>query len=138
MLKRIKSTLTSLLLSSMFFLPMAVPATVAAQDLVDCEGIQGCLTEGADKTGDATADEAGTQVNNIVRLVINTFSWVVGIISVIMIIIGGLKYITSGGEGSNISAAKNTILYAIIGLVIVALAQIVVQFVLKNVTDSSV
>jgi hypothetical protein len=59
----------------------------------------------------------------------------VGIIAVLMIIIGGFKYITSGGESSNISGAKNTIIYAIIGLVIVALAQIIVHFVVNKVTS---
>jgi hypothetical protein len=49
-----------------------------------------------------------------------------------MIIIGGLKYITSGGESSNVSGAKNTIIYAIVGLIVVALAQFIVHFVLAN------
>ena len=57
----------------------------------------------------------------------------VGVIAVIMIIIGGLKYIISSGDSNNINSAKNTILYAIIGLVIVAFAQEVVRYVLTNV-----
>lgn len=59
-----------------------------------------------------------------------------GVVSVIMIIIGGLKYITSAGDSGNVSGAKNTILYAIIGLVIVALSQIIVRFVLAKVGES--
>jgi hypothetical protein len=50
-----------------------------------------------------------------------------------MIIIGGFRYITAGGDSNNVSAAKNTIIYAIIGLVIVAFAQIIVQFVLNKI-----
>ncbi len=57
-------------------------------------------------------------------------------ISVFMLIFGGLKYITSGGESSGITGAKNTILYAIIGLVVVGLAQIIVQFVLNRVGNA--
>ncbi len=53
-----------------------------------------------------------------------------------MIIIGGLKYITSAGESSNVTSAKNTIMYAIIGLVIVALAQFIVRFVFERVTGA--
>ena len=49
-----------------------------------------------------------------------------------MIIVGGLRYITSGGESSNISGAKTTIIYALVGLVIVALAQFIVHFVLNK------
>jgi cytochrome bd-type quinol oxidase subunit 2 len=76
-------------------------------------------------------------VNNIITDIINIFSIVVGIISVIMIIYGGFRYVTSGGDSGNVSSAKNTIIYAIIGLVIVALAQFIVQFVLDKVTQIS-
>ena len=84
----------------------------------------------------ATADEAGTgdKLNGIIKLVINIFSLVVGVVAVIMIIIGGLKYITSGGDSGNVTGAKNTILYAVIGLVVVALSQFIVRFVLAKVT----
>jgi hypothetical protein len=53
-----------------------------------------------------------------------------------MIIWGGLKYITSGGDSGNVTGAKNTILYAIIGLIIVALAQFIVRFVLSKTTGT--
>jgi hypothetical protein len=53
-----------------------------------------------------------------------------------MIIIGGLRYITSGGRDTGVTSAKNTILYAIIGLIIVALAQLLVRFVLRQVTSA--
>jgi hypothetical protein len=56
------------------------------------------------------------------------------VVAVIMIIVGGLKYITSGGDSGNITSAKNTILYAIVGLIVVALAQIIVRFVLERAT----
>ncbi len=72
-------------------------------------------------------------INDITQIVVNTLSIVVGFIAVIMIIIGGLKYVTSSGDSNNVSSAKNTILYAIVGLVIVALAQVIVRFVLKKV-----
>jgi hypothetical protein len=53
-----------------------------------------------------------------------------------MIIIGGLKYITSGGDSSNVTGAKNTILYAVVGLVVVAMAQFIVRFVLTKVNST--
>jgi hypothetical protein len=59
---------------------------------------------------------------------------VVGVIAVIMIIIGGLKYVTSGGDSSAVGSAKNTIIYALVGLVVVALAQALVKFVLAKTT----
>lgn len=76
---------------------------------------------------------AGTSFNNILTNVVNIFSIVVGIVAVIMIIVGGFKYITSGGQSEGVSSAKNTIIYALVGLVIVALAQFIVHFVIGKV-----
>jgi hypothetical protein len=84
----------------------------------------------------AEADQAASNLTTYIATAINIFSIVVGVIAVVMIIIGGVKYITSGGDSGNVTGAKNTILYAIIGLVIVALSQVIVQFVLGSFTDS--
>ncbi|MGB4759502.1 MAG: hypothetical protein WBP26_05620 [Candidatus Saccharimonadales bacterium] len=87
----------------------------------------------AGKCATVASDGSTDKVNSTVALVINIFSWVVGIVAVIMIIVGGFKYITSGGDSGKITSAKNSIIYAIIGLIIVALAQIIVQFVLTKI-----
>ena len=68
----------------------------------------------------------------VMAQIINLFSAVVGIIAVIMIIVGGVKYITSGGSSEKTSSAKDTILFAIVGLIVVALAQIIVRFVIHK------
>ncbi|HEX5798453.1 MAG TPA: pilin [Candidatus Saccharimonadales bacterium] len=77
------------------------------------------------------------KVNNIIALVINIFSIIVGVIAVIMIVYGGFRYITSGGDTTKVTASRNTILYAIIGLIIVALAQFIVKFVLQKAINST-
>ena len=59
----------------------------------------------------------------------NVMLFIIGAISVIMIIIGGLRYILSGGDSANVSAAKNTILYAIVGVIIALLAYAAVNFI---------
>lgn len=56
--------------------------------------------------------------------------YVAGIAAVIMVIIGGIRYITSGGDSNSINSAKNTILYAIIGIVVAVIGQALVSFVL--------
>jgi len=61
-------------------------------------------------------------------------SVIVGVAAVIMIILSGLRYITSGGDASKVGAAKSSLIYALIGLVIVALAQVIVHFVFAKVT----
>ncbi len=128
----LNASLIAMLLAFGVIAMASVPVNAQADEI--CKGV-GYVDNDPNKTEcDASAD--GT-VRKVVKLVINVFSWIVGIISVIMIIIGGLKYITSTGESSNINSAKNTILYAIIGLVVVALAQIIVLFVLGSVDSQT-
>lgn len=137
MIKTIKKLLATLSLGFVIAMPFVPVAVHAQADCLDSSGgtIASCLNNGADKTDpDANNGDVNDRVNKTIRLVINVFSLIVGVISVIMIIIGGLKYITSGGESGNITGAKNTILYAIIGLVVVALAQVIVKFVLSKAT----
>ena len=106
---------------------------------VSAANIDGSLCTGADlKFGepeDCDPEGSETKLNELVTDIVNIFSVIVGIVAVIMIIIGGFKYITSGGDSGNVTGAKNTILYAIIGLVVVALAQFIVKFVLSKATD---
>ena len=66
------------------------------------------------------------------RTVISTLLFAIGIISVVMIIVGGLKYTTSNGDASRIKSAKDTILYAVIGLVVSLLAYTIVNFVVTQ------
>lgn len=102
--------------------------------IAECADAGACLdTGGANCANQETAE---VRVNRIIKLVINILSLIVGVVAVIMIIISGLKYITSGGDTNNVTSAKNTILYAIIGLIIVALAQVIVRFVLDKAADT--
>ena len=76
--------------------------------------------------------EAGRDIQETIKQVLNIFSWIVGIASVIMIIYAGFKYVISqGGDGT--AQARNTILYAVVGLVVVALAQAIVRFVIGSI-----
>ena len=138
MIKRIKILVLTLLATAMLTGPVLVPAMVHAAD----PNISDSLCSGANlsttpSTCAGSTAEASSSVNSIITTVINIFSLVVGVVAVIMIIIGGFRYVTSGGDSGNVSGAKNTILYAIVGLVIVALAQIIVKFVLGKVTQTS-
>lgn len=107
-----------------------MPGLIFASPASDaCDGIKA-----AGGTCDTTAGNKG--VENIVTTVINVLSFVVGAVAVIMIIIGGLRYVISGGDSNGISGAKNTILYAIVGLVVVLFAQVIVAFVYKSATTA--
>lgn len=131
--KHLAVIFTGLMLAAV---PIAVPAAVYA-DEVDIGGGLNCgagfdITE----TNCPTSTEGPDRIQRIIETVVNVFSVIVAIVAVIMIIWGGFKYITSGGDSGNITTAKNTIIYAIIGLVIVALAQFLVQFVLSTVLEN--
>jgi hypothetical protein len=130
-------------------LMLALPAAMPAVAFADCTAnggagnncIQGGLCSGAQSLT-VTPNAVGCQeqdagLQGTVKTVVNVLSVVVGIVAVIMIIIGGFRYITSGGKQESVTAAKNTILYAVIGLVIVALAQVIVRFVLTRTTTAS-
>lgn len=65
----------------------------------------------------------------IFQQVTNILLFLVGAISVIMLIIGGIRYVVSGGDQAAVTAAKNTILYAIVGIIVAFLAYAAVAFV---------
>ena len=75
--------------------------------------------------------------NGVFGRITNVILLIVGIVSVIMLIYGGLRYILSGGDSKKVTDAKNTILYAIIGLIISLLAYAIVNFVLTSVVGVS-
>ena len=126
---------TILSIMTAFGILLAAPALVAtpASAQIDagikatCTG-DNCATDGA---------SAKQKANSLVEDIINIFSWIVGVVSVLMVIFGGFKYITSAGDAGKVTSAKNTILYALVGLVIVALAQAIVWFVLGEVTTTA-
>lgn len=116
---------------------VAVPAYAQENDIIGglCTGAE--LEFSENPTGDcAGGGDATEKINDLIRSVINLLSVIVGVIAVIMIIVGGLRYITSGGNDTSVTSAKNTILYAIIGLIIVALAQILVRFTLSKIANT--
>lgn len=90
-----------------------------------CEGSQITSTT-ADCTG------ASTEADSLIQSIVDILSIIVGIIAVIMIIVSGLRFITSGGDANAVSSARNGVIYAIVGLILVAMAQLIVRFVLTR------
>lgn len=76
---------------------------------------------------------AQTDANKLVQDIINLLLTAIAIVSVIMLIIGGFKYTTSNGDANQVTAAKNTIMYSIIGLVVAIFAYAIVDFVIKKI-----
>jgi len=118
---------------TLYFIPLLATQTASASlfDNAKNQACQGLAV--SDNPQQNTCDTTVNQTaNSVLKKAINLFSVVIGVIAILMVIIGGLKYITSSGDSNNVNSAKNTILYAIIGLVVVALAQVIVRFVLDK------
>ena len=137
MKKYIKQIVTTLALATLMLVPALVTTTAFAADAdIDASLCKGAsLSLSAGESGDCDQNgSAARGLDQIITNVVNIFSVVVGVVAVIMIIYGGFRYITSGGDSGNVTNAKNTILYALVGLVIVALSQFIVKFVLSKAT----
>lgn len=105
----------------------ASPATTFAQGIYD-----GC--KGAAKDSKLCGEKNSASVNGLIKNIVNLLLFIVGIVAVIMIIIGGIKYTTSSGDAAKATSAKNTIIYAVVGLVVAAFAYAIVSFVVGRLT----
>ncbi len=65
--------------------------------------------------------------------ILNTVYLVAGMIAVLIIVIAGFFYVTANGDANQVTKAKNTILYAIIGLAVVMFAFVITQFVISRI-----
>lgn len=118
------------MLASSFLITTTPAVTLAASGSTDaaCQAIQAVNPTGtcADK------NTAQSSLSKALRTVLQILSLVAGVIAVIMLIVGGLKYVTSQGDANSAASARNTLIYAIVGLVVVVFAQLIVKFVLKR------
>lgn len=80
---------------------------------------------------DAAVCKAQNEDNatSMIKIVINILLYIIGIIAVIMIVVGGIRYTVSNGNASSTKEAKDTILYAVIGLIVAMMAYAIVNFV---------
>ena len=78
----------------------------------------------------------GEDLQNAVVPIINAIIGVLGIVCVIVVLIGGINYMTSTGDPAKVKKAKDTILYGVIGLIICALSFAIVNFVIAKVISA--
>jgi ABC-type Fe3+ transport system permease subunit len=126
-MKRILLNLATLLAVSI--LPMlALTGTASAACAPDTSS-KGQVEQSINISG---GDCSGSGVTRIAAAAVEILSFVAGIAGIIMVILGGFKYITSGGESGKVANAKNTLMYALIGLIVAALAQLMVHYVINT------
>lgn len=110
----------------------AVPAIVHAEDILD----EACAT--APDSPTCKSNQAGSKSNpltgkdGILYKVSQIIAIIAGIAAVIVVIVSGIRYITSGGDSQKTASAKNTLVGALIGLIIIVLAQTIITFVIKR------
>jgi putative exporter of polyketide antibiotics len=134
---KIKIMLALAILGSSFLFSISAFAAIncAAPNLTAKQQIQCGTCDAAGTTASCTPAAAPKTLSDTIATVINILSVIVGAVAVIMIIIGGFRYIVSAGNAEQAKGARNTLLYAVIGLVIIAMAQIIVQFVIQGVQN---
>lgn len=131
MRKSIKLALAGLMLVPVlaFGAAMSAPGVSAQSDL---GGIRGAIDKTKSDEQPATLFGDGGVFTNIINIAL----FIIGALAVLMLIIGGIRYTVSGGDTAAVTAAKNTILYAIIGIIVAILAYAIVNFVLVNLASS--
>lgn len=87
--------------------------------------------------GDDSCGDGGKTFKNAIMVAISWLAFAVGFVAVIMIIVAGLLFVTAGGDSGKVTAARNTIIQALIGLAIVAFAEVIVHFVLATATNAA-
>ena len=81
-------------------------------------------------------EEEGNGLTDKIAGIVNAVIGVLGIVAVVVIILGGISYMTSNGDATKVKKAKDTILYGVIGLVIVILSAAIVNFVIFKVAGT--
>ena len=84
------------------------------------------------QTSKVCKDTGDDNVNPIIQAIIGILIFAIAALSVIMIIVGGIRYVISNGDASKIKSAKDTIFYSVAGLVVALLAYAIVNFVLEQ------
>ncbi len=139
-MKKLKQLIITSMLAIGLFAPALAAGTVSAQ--IPEESINSaCQGIGAGGT-DPCNGTAASGVDRIITTIVDILSWVVGILSVVMVLLAGLNFITANGDSSKIQKARSSLIYALIGVAITVSAQLLVNFVVGKVnttvtTDSS-
>lgn len=120
-------TISLVLTPGLALQPVLVRAQTSSADAI-CEGADDG-SEGASCDGTAS----GETLNKVLRAAIRIFQGIIGIISIFVMLLAGLNYITSGGDSAKTKSARERIIYAAIGLAVVAFGEILVQFALNRV-----
>lgn len=124
MKKKIQALVAAFVLTMGLGVFAVAPVTYAA-----CSGAANCINDGLKSTGGSSSK---TDIGDVITTIVNVLLFLIGALAVIMIIVGGIKYTVSNGDSSAVSSAKNTIMYAVVGLLVAIFAYAIVNFVITR------
>lgn len=130
MKKLIITIFTSLALLLGFTSIITLPAK-AADSICEMSGV-------SDEVKKASGCDGGSdqEISDSIVTIINATIAILGLVAVIVIVYGGIQYMTSAGDSSKLKRAKDTILYAVIGLIISVLAFAITNFTISIIKSS--
>lgn len=111
--------------------PVSVDAQFNQAKNAACEGVGIVDSAGANQS--CTTGTGTNRLSTTLSTVLNIISLIAGVIAVIMIIISGVRFMTSGGDPQQAGSARQALIYAVVGIVIVALSQVIVRFVISKI-----
>ena len=123
--------------SLLTFAASALIATFALFAPVTVGALDGTVQGGVNAARGTDVPSTLLGDGGVLSTIVNTMLFIIGFLSVVMLIFGGLRYIISGGNAAAVTAAKNTILYAIVGLIIAIFAYAIVNFVIGSLTGTA-
>ena len=115
-----------------FVVILALVIGTAGLFVPSAAGAVEALTDVCANNSDSAACKNTTKPVDLAKIIIDTLLFIVGAIAVVMIIIGGIIYVTSAGDSGKVTQGKNTVLYAVIGLVVALLAFAIVNWVVDR------
>lgn len=128
-----KQTILGLALGAIMLLGATVAVLTPSTSLAGSPKRSICEGSGGEwRGGRCVNPNESKPLEGSIKDVVNVMLFAIGAIAVIMIVIGGIKYTLSNGDSSAVTSAKNTIMYAVIGLVVAILAYAIVNFVIDQ------
>ncbi len=128
MMKKLLLTFTALLAPVLFFATAAANVNPLEDVCREAPNSAVCIEERATRGQDSTDNRVVSFLGEVVRIML----FALGAIAVVAVMVGALMYVLSGGDPAKTQKAKTTILYALIGVVIATVAQLIILFVLDR------
>lgn len=124
-------------LVAVLFVPVLSIGVVAAATATSNDptsGAKSAICSGIGVASGSCSSGGNSTIDTVLSNVLNLLSLIAGFAGVVMIIISGIRFITAQGDSSGVASARSALTYALVGLVIAALAQVIVHFVLGKIT----